>query len=871
MIKRFFSLILTICMLSGMVSFAANDYTDTQKNIYENASKLLNVLGIIEGYTDGTYEVNETMTRAEFAEIAVKLALLDDYSDTNTYFYDVKNTNPYRNAINAAYLSGYMTGSGKYFYPERAVKTDEVARVLVMALGYEVTTGNFTLKANQLGLFKDAYFADGKITRGGIVTAVYNALMCDKLIPSAIAENNGEYSYVDMTAAKTLLEDNFDIYEAEGNFTAIADLDLVRIENEDEGYVRIDDVRYKLAEGVQVDTSLLSMYVTYYYRQERKSDIPELVFYTDEDLNEVYYADINTLEASDCTTSEFVYDDGKKERTQKISASAKFIVNGHIIDDSKKNPRLFDINAGWAKLVKPAHGGAEIVWIWDYDYHNVRACGVSEIYLSDGNQIDIYDEKRDDFEVSFFTSVGTPVSKKDVIANSAIAVADSVDANGKLWRTVIILQGISGTVMEFSDDTIVIDETEYPIHPDMKSLKIGFVYNLFVGVNGEICLVDENSEQSMMKGYLIDAKFNAKSIDGYLMLKILTAENVMKIFEVKDKIHVNDRSVKVESGKCDALINPDTGKVIRQPVEYLTDSEGNLKRIYTPTENGLLTLDYEKLRRQCKASSLFSFGAEFTIKADGAIFAVPENPESASDDEFAVWDRSYFLNDGAYTVEAYNVNDLCEADIIVVDAGNTDVVSYNEGNTYTCVFDKKTQTLGADGEVTWQITYWQQGTKYTKALADRSGKATYEATLKEVEKIKRGDLFMIELTVDGLIKNMAIEFTEANRSSATDGFNHGRLMYYGQVQAVGANSIVIRRYSAANDDFLDGTSQILYPNCARVYTYLYSGEDYPIEHITNCIADVRVGDWVVMQSRNLAARSLAVYRDDSKLPSGKLR
>jgi hypothetical protein len=81
---------------------------------------------------------------------------------------------------------------------------------------------------------------------------------------------------------------------------------------------------------------------------------------------------------------------------------------------------------------------------------------------------------------------------------------------------------------------------------------------------------------------------------------------------------------------------------------------------------------------------------------------------------------------------------------------------------------------------------------------------------------------------------------------------------------------VIRRFVNNPDAGYLGTSAFVFKNAGRVNTYLYEGDDVPIQHITNCLADARVGDWVMYQSRYGAARTMVIYRDNTKLPNGKL-
>ena len=261
-----------------------------------------------------------------------------------------------------------------------------------------------------------------------------------------------------------------------------------------------------------------------------------------------------------------------------------------------------------------------------------------------------------------------------------------------------------------------------------------------------------------------------------------------------------------------------------------------------------------------------------TVSDTGVIFAVPEDKDNADDNAYDVLEIQFFINDNLYMVEGYNVNELFEADVLVVTIADADSAYYNEGNTHFCVFDKKTKVLLDDGTESYAITYWQQGAQCTQEPGQQRRKAyIYGNSAGGGSKLARGDCFKVELTGDSTqIKNISIEFQQANRTESANAYNGERIMFYGQIQAVGVNSLVIRKFSPIGDNYL-GSVAYLFKNAGRVYTYLYTGEDRPVQKVENSLADARVGDWVLYQTRYGACRSMIIYRDDDRLPTGKLK
>ena len=102
----------------------------------ETAALTLNTLGIINGYPDGTFKPDNTITRAEFAAIVARAFKLEDKPVT-TEFTDVPSTHWATGNIGAAYAAGIINGYGDgTFGPEDPIKEEQAVKMVVAALGY---------------------------------------------------------------------------------------------------------------------------------------------------------------------------------------------------------------------------------------------------------------------------------------------------------------------------------------------------------------------------------------------------------------------------------------------------------------------------------------------------------------------------------------------------------------------------------------------------------------------------------------------------------------------------------------------------------------------------------------------------------------
>ena len=141
--KRAVSLLLAISMMIGLLSLgfaAGSQFADDDGSgtwawagtyIYDCYER-----NIINGYEDGTYLPDKTLTRAEAAKIIAIAMDLDIETEAVSSFQDVADDNwavPYIEACaEASIISGYEDGT---FLPSKSVSRAEMAKMIAVALG----------------------------------------------------------------------------------------------------------------------------------------------------------------------------------------------------------------------------------------------------------------------------------------------------------------------------------------------------------------------------------------------------------------------------------------------------------------------------------------------------------------------------------------------------------------------------------------------------------------------------------------------------------------------------------------------------------------------------------------------------------------
>ena len=173
--------------------FAGAAFTDSADIKATEAVNMLSALGVINGYTDGSFKPNDTVTRAEMAKMIYVLRTGSDkataYENATTKFTDVKGhwAAPY---IKYCEAMGIIAGkSATKFDPDATVTGEETAKMLLVTIGYDATKAGLvgtawaqksTALATENGLLEDVDASLGlALPRQWAAQMIYNAVDAD--------------------------------------------------------------------------------------------------------------------------------------------------------------------------------------------------------------------------------------------------------------------------------------------------------------------------------------------------------------------------------------------------------------------------------------------------------------------------------------------------------------------------------------------------------------------------------------------------------------------------------------------------------------------------------------------------------------------
>ena len=192
-------LALVLAFACAFTMFAGAAFTDSAniKDANTEAVDTLVALGVINGYTDGSFKPNGTVTRAEMAKMIYTIRSggnsdASAYNDDKTSFTDI-GSHWARGYIKYCQSLGIIAGkSNTKFCPNDKVTAQEAAKMLLVTLGYDATKAGLTgagwaSKTNALadenGLLKDVTTSfTAACPRQYAAQLIYNAIFAPTVV-----------------------------------------------------------------------------------------------------------------------------------------------------------------------------------------------------------------------------------------------------------------------------------------------------------------------------------------------------------------------------------------------------------------------------------------------------------------------------------------------------------------------------------------------------------------------------------------------------------------------------------------------------------------------------------------------------------------
>ncbi len=571
--KRMLALVLTVMMLAtcmAPVVFAdetatatadkQNAFSDVSADaIYVPAVKTLNLMGIINGYPDGTFGPEKNVTRAEFTAMLMRTLNLGGVGAATAAslpFGDVDDNDSSISwaipDINTAYAKKIINGyEDLTFRPNANVSYEEALKMIVATLGYNLDVsgtpwyGEYVAQAGRLGI-TDVAYSLGKVetpaTRACIAQMLYDSLEVNLIEKDEVTNktiltdylgyqkgrgriaSNGESS---LMAPDVLLRDN--------------EVQIMGLEASNGNYavhtykVTEDDVKGYLGHEIE------------FYYKDKGTGIRDLVLYVVQNSSELVI-DADMIEPSSSNNLQIrYYGENSQGRTTIANLADDSIVlfNGKLYGPTTAASR-FNVSmipqVGSLKLLDAdLDNKYDVISIESYEVYYVSSKVSSEYSIID-DMTKTGDAKKlilnvndNSMKTSIVNASGNTMDYSSIGVGNIICLATSNPSNGGeiLRKAVVVNDSVSGTINSIeSGSSVTIGGVKYnyskaapwmtglsSIMPEPQIQDSGTYYK---DINGDIVAYKKNaSVENVYYGYIMGAKNSDSVFDETKEVRIL--------------------------------------------------------------------------------------------------------------------------------------------------------------------------------------------------------------------------------------------------------------------------------------------------------------------------------------------------------------
>jgi len=321
-------------------------------------------------------------------------------------------------------------------------------------------------------------------------------------------------------------------------------------------------------------------------------------------------------------------------------------------------------------------------------------------------------------------------------------------------------------------DGIVYETADYFIDNQIYEMKIGAGGLFYLDVDGRIAAANLSTASKKSFGYLIET---AKDTRREIAVKLMSETSEKLTTRFADKVNLNGEVVKIEKDDyTDKLLG-----LSAQLVVYGLNDEGFVNYIDTAykDDDGTITdlKETENIQNSlCMYYDGFSegttlqyrytpkvFGGKIAASDNTLIFQIPQDPETADEDDYWVYTLSwYMMENDKKCIQAYKTNhDSLTAEVVLLYKEDVNM-DYVPSTTAISVVDRVRRTLNEDGEYPYQLRVYTGKNQREYVTLDDS--LVEGHTLNgEPYSIGVGDVIKITVDVKNRITNCKLIYSQA--------------------------------------------------------------------------------------------------------------
>ena len=441
-------LALVLAFACAFTMFAGAAFTD-QSDIAVDSDVVdtMTALGVIEGYLDGSFRPDDTVTRGEMAKMiyVVRTGRSDAsaYNDDATTFTDIGD-HWARGYIKYCNSLGIIAGhSATRFAPDDTVTTQEAAKMLLVTLGYNAERAGLVgagwgaktaALADENGLMKDV----NNGTTQGLPRQYAAQLMYNAIFANTVTLRDGEYTKYgyDNSLNPTIGEKYMDLYKTNAGIL----YSCTKVDGKDYYTIKTSVDTYN---KVPTDISSMIGQEIIVLRKVNASDVTVYGVYTDDDSNVVATGFVGQLEKDGTdkikldgtsykldgnVTTPIVYTFNKDTSVARVSLDSLVLGSPRDADDAASEIKLID-NDGNGKIDNAVVTPIEVGKVASVTSTSVTIDGVGTVKFADDT---IYDGiAKDDYvrviDDAYTVEGGNHVEKLDVTSGKVVGTKGSAE------------------------------------------------------------------------------------------------------------------------------------------------------------------------------------------------------------------------------------------------------------------------------------------------------------------------------------------------------------------------------------------------------------------------------------------------------------
>ena len=740
--------------------FAGAAFTDSADIKATEAVDMLTALGVIDGFEDGSFQPNGTVTRAQMAKMIYVARTgnsnADSYASTPTTFTDITG-HWAAGYIKYCQANGIIAGkSATKFCPNDNVTGIEAAKMLLVTAGYKADKEGLVGAAwanKTLGLAEENSLLDdvntslaAALPRQYAAQIIYNALDMD-----TVKYEDGEV--VKNETTKTEMK-QVPIYGADKKITGYNTIATTVTENETVGekYLKLVTDEDLILDTMSYDdnkdqysflgytkikgdySSLMGQKVKVLHEKNKTDKV--FGVYADPDSKVVATAICDDLDTVSSSNEKIKVDDTEYKTDGALSSVQVFDFNQSAV--AGKLASYID-NADVApysiKLIdNDDNGKIDRAVVTPFTVNEVTYVGSTSITLKGIGSVD-----KDDLILS------DDVKKDDYV--KVIAVANSV----KEKRVASKVDVVTGTVESVKDSsTVKVDGTWYKkagsdalSDADLDSKVELQVVNGFYFA-AEVVAADAGSSDVLYISAADDADSDVG--DYSVAAKAYFADGSDKkinIVEVNDNDVAADSTVAMKSATTGSPLVPDTASygvgttkapnnkvVVGMMYRYETKKNGDYKLFALDDSNSKNRAGYKTYKQSNAgefkdATDRLTVGTSFIIADDATVYVQTTNAKATGDKVKVITGKAlkkWADTTGLYAqVLANETNGAKNAKVVSI-VYNAASISSASDDSYGFVTATPVRVTNTDGDKVWQYEIWN-GSKTITVFEDKTSQS----------------------------------------------------------------------------------------------------------------------------------------------------